>query len=47
VSRKVWSTAFRLCELVRLMILQRSYSANSQSLKAVDQTLRDTLQMVG
>jgi flagellar hook protein FlgE len=29
------------------MILQRSYSANSQSLKAVDQTLRDTLQMVG
>jgi flagellar hook protein FlgE len=34
-------------ELVRLMILQRSYSANSQSLKAVDQTLRDTLQMVG
>jgi flagellar hook protein FlgE len=34
-------------ELVRLMILQRSYSANSQSLKAVDQTLLDTLQMVG
>lgn len=34
-------------ELVRLMILQRSYSANSQSLKAVDQTLRDTLQLVG
>jgi len=34
-------------ELVRLMILQRSYSANSQSLKAVDQTMRDTLQMVG
>jgi len=34
-------------ELVRLMILQRSYSANSQSLKAIDQTLRDTLQMVG
>jgi len=34
-------------ELVRLMILQRSYSANSQSLKALDQTLRDTLQMVG
>jgi len=34
-------------ELVRLMILQRSYSANSQSLKAVDQALRDTLQMVG
>ena len=33
-------------ELVRLMILQRSYSANSQSLKAIDQTLRDTLQMV-
>jgi len=27
--------------------LQRSYSANSQSLKAIDQTLRDTLQMVG
>jgi flagellar hook protein FlgE len=34
-------------ELVRLMILQRTYSANSQSLKAIDQTLRDTLQMVG
>jgi flagellar hook-basal body protein len=34
-------------ELVRLMILQRSYTANSQSLKAIDQTLRDTLQMVG
>jgi flagellar hook protein FlgE len=34
-------------ELVRLMILQRSYSVNSQSLKAIDQTLRDTLQMVG
>ena len=34
-------------ELVRLMILQRSYSANSQSLKAIDQTLRDTIQMVG
>ena len=34
-------------ELVRLMILQRSYSANSQSLKAIDQVLRDTLQMVG
>jgi flagellar hook protein FlgE len=33
-------------ELVRLMILQRSYSANSQSLKAIDQVLRDTLQMV-
>ena len=34
-------------ELVRLMELQRSYSANSQSMKAFDQTLRDTLQMVG
>ena len=34
-------------ELVRLMVLQRSYSANSQSLKAIDQVLRDTLQMVG
>ena len=34
-------------ELVRLMVLQRSYSANSQSMKAFDQTLRDTLQMVG
>ena len=32
-------------ELVRLMILQRSYSANSQSMKAVDQVMRDTLQM--
>jgi flagellar hook protein FlgE len=34
-------------ELVRLMVLQRSYSANSQSMKAFDQTLRDTLQMIG
>jgi flagellar hook protein FlgE len=34
-------------ELVRLMILQRTYSANSQSLKAIDQVLRDTLQMIG
>jgi flagellar hook protein FlgE len=33
-------------ELVRLMILQRTYSANSQSLKAIDQVLRDTIQMV-
>ena len=33
-------------ELVRLMVLQRSYSANSQSMKAFDQTLRDTIQMV-
>lgn len=32
-------------ELVKLMILQRMYSANSQSLKAFDQTLRDTIQM--
>jgi hypothetical protein len=28
------------------MILQRTYSANSQSLKAIDQVLRDTIQMV-
>ena len=34
-------------ELVRLMILQRTYSANSQSMKAVDQVMRDTLQMIG
>lgn len=33
-------------ELVRLMILQRTYSANSQSMKAVDQVMRDTLQMI-
>jgi len=41
------SNVDRANELVRLMSLQRSYSANSQSLKAVDQTLRDTIQMVG
>jgi flagellar hook protein FlgE len=28
------------------MILQRTYSANSQSMKAVDQVMRDTLQMI-
>jgi len=33
-------------ELVRLMVLQRTYSANSQSMKAVDQVMRDTLQMI-
>ena len=33
-------------ELVRLMVLQRMYSANSQSMKAVDQVMRDSLQMV-
>jgi flagellar hook protein FlgE len=33
-------------ELVRLMVLQRSYTANSQSMRAFDQTLRDTLQMI-
>jgi flagellar hook protein FlgE len=32
-------------ELVQLMVLQRSYSANSQSMRATDQTVRDTLQM--
>lgn len=32
-------------ELVKLMILQRMYSANSQSIRAFDQTLRDTIQM--
>jgi len=34
-------------ELVRLMVLQRTYSANSQAMKAFDQTMRDTLQMIG
>lgn len=34
-------------ELVRLMVLQRAYSANSQGMRAYDQTLRDTLQMMG
>jgi flagellar hook protein FlgE len=34
-------------ELVRLMILQRMYSANSQSIKAFDQTLQDTIRMTG
>jgi flagellar hook protein FlgE len=28
------------------MVLQRSYTANSQSMRAFDQTLRDTLQMI-
>ena len=32
-------------ELVKLMILQRMYSANSQSIKAFDQTLQDTIRM--
>jgi flagellar hook-basal body protein len=32
-------------ELVKLMILQRSYSANSQSMRAFDQTLQDTIRM--
>jgi flagellar hook protein FlgE len=34
-------------ELVRLMVLQRSYSANAQAMKAFDQTMRDTMQMIG
>jgi flagellar hook protein FlgE len=33
-------------ELVKLMVLQRSYTANSQSMRAYDQTLRDTLQIM-
>jgi len=33
-------------ELVRLMVLQRSYSASSQTMRAYDQTLRDVIQMV-
>jgi flagellar hook protein FlgE len=33
-------------ELVRLMIMQRSYTANSQSMKAVDSTLRDMLDIM-
>lgn len=32
-------------ELVKLMILQRSYTANSQSMRAADQLVRDTLNM--
>ena len=32
-------------ELVKLMILQRSYTANSQSMRATDQLVRDTLNM--
>lgn len=32
-------------ELVKLMVLQRSYTANSQSMRATDQMIRDTLQM--
>jgi flagellar hook-basal body protein len=34
-------------ELVKLMLLQRIYSANSQSLRAFDQTMQDTIRMVG
>ena len=34
-------------ELVKLMLLQREYSANSQSLRAFDQTMQDTIRMVG
>jgi flagellar hook protein FlgE len=34
-------------ELVKLMILQRMYSANSQSIKAFDSTLQDTIRMTG
>ena len=34
-------------ELVKLMILQRMYSADSQSIRAFDQTMRDTIQMTG
>jgi flagellar hook protein FlgE len=33
-------------ELVRLMIMQRSYTANSQGLRAVDGTLRDMLDIM-
>jgi len=33
-------------ELVQLMVLQRSYTANSQAMKATDQLTRDTLQMI-
>jgi flagellar hook protein FlgE len=33
-------------ELVRLMVLQRSYSASSQTMRAYDQALRDVIQMV-
>jgi flagellar hook protein FlgE len=32
-------------ELVQLMVLQRAYSANSQSMRATDQTVQDALQM--
>ena len=32
-------------ELVQLMVLQRSYTANSQGMRAIDQMIRDTLQM--
>lgn len=34
-------------ELVKLMILQRMYSANSQSLRAFDSTMQDTIRMMG
>jgi flagellar hook protein FlgE len=34
-------------ELVRLLILQRSYTANSQGLRAFDSTLQDTLRIIG
>jgi flagellar hook protein FlgE len=34
-------------ELVRLLVLQRSYTANSQGLRAFDSTLQDTLRILG
>jgi flagellar hook protein FlgE len=40
------STVDMASELVRLMVLQRSYSASSQTMRAYDQTLRDVIQMV-
>ena len=40
------STVDMTNELVRLMVLQRSYSASSQTMRAYDQTLRDVIQMV-
>ena len=41
------STVDLSTELVRLMVLQRTYTSNSQGLRAQDQTLRDLIQVLG
>jgi flagellar hook protein FlgE len=41
------STVDLSSELVKLMVLQRTYASNSQSLRAQDQTLQTLLQTLG